>query len=86
MYRITNKKVRRNDFTKKIPFPVLFISLLLPITTAIAETLQYTYDDSGSLQQITFQDGTVFDYVYDNMGNRLQRAVTAPGGPANTRQ
>ena len=68
---------------KKTTLPVLFIFLLLLITTATAETLQYSYDDSGSLQQITFHDGTVLDYVYDNMGNRLQRAVTAPDGPAN---
>lgn len=71
-------------FLKKILLQVLFISLLLPLINATAETLQYSYDDSGSLQQVTFQDGTVLDYVYDNMGNRLQRAVTATGSPANT--
>ncbi|MCI5115752.1 MAG: hypothetical protein D3921_13325 [Candidatus Electrothrix sp. AW1] len=71
-------------FLKKISLPVCFISLLLPIINATAETLQYTYDDSGSLQQVLHDDGTAVDYVYDNMGNRLQRAVTAPNSPANT--
>lgn len=69
---------------KKISLPVLLISLLLLISNATAEILQYTYDDSGSLQQILHDDGTAVDYVYDNMGNRLQRAVTEPNGPANT--
>ncbi|MCI5159851.1 MAG: hypothetical protein D3906_15780 [Candidatus Electrothrix sp. AUS1_2] len=69
---------------KKIHVPILFASLLLPLVNVTAETLQYSYDDSGSLQQITFQDGTALDYMYDNMGNRLQRAVAAPGSPANT--
>ncbi|MCI5193365.1 MAG: hypothetical protein D3915_09600 [Candidatus Electrothrix sp. AU1_5] len=69
---------------KIISLPVCFISLLLPIINATAETLQYTYDDSGSLQQVLHDDGTAVDYVYDNMGNRLQRAVTAPNSPANT--
>ncbi|MCI5142388.1 MAG: hypothetical protein D3909_11870, partial [Candidatus Electrothrix sp. ATG1] len=65
---------------KKISLSVCFISLLFPIINATAETLQYTYDDSGSLQQILFDDGTVLDYVYDNMDNRLQRTATEPDG------
>ncbi|MDP3028708.1 MAG: RHS repeat domain-containing protein [Deltaproteobacteria bacterium] len=33
----------------------------------------YTYDDLNRLLQVEYDDGTVIEYVYDEVGNRLQR-------------
>jgi len=57
------------------------VILLSPV--ASAETINYGYDDAQRLVSAQYGDGTVVDYVYDNLGNRLQKATTLAGAPAN---
>jgi PKD repeat protein len=52
-------------------------------TVSLAETINYTYDDMHRLIRAEYGDGTVLDYVYDNLGDRLQKATAPIGTPAN---
>lgn len=54
------------------------------VTTAFAETINYSYDNMLHLIRAEYDNGTVEDYVYDNMGNRLQKATNLTGVPSNT--
>ena len=56
---------------------------LLSPAPARAEAVQYGYDSAQRLIRVTEGDGTTIDYTYDNLGNRLVRAVTRAGGPPN---
>jgi uncharacterized repeat protein (TIGR01451 family) len=49
----------------------------------MAQTIQYGYDPTGRLTHVGYPDGSAIDYVYDNLGNRLTRTTTLPGGPSN---
>lgn len=40
----------------------------------------YTYDDLNRLLQVEYDDGTVIEYVYDEVGNRVQK-VNGAGLP-----
>ena len=46
--------------------------LLLPVAV-FAES--YTYDESGRLTGVTYEDGSSIVYSYDDAGNRTQRTV-----------
>ena len=65
----------------KFPIPV-FVStvfaatLLLLQTPAFAET--YTYDSSGRLTGVTYDDGSKIAYSYDDAGNMVQREAIEP--------
>jgi len=62
----------------------LAMSLLLTAPPlALAEVLSYGYDSAGRLISVQHDDGTTIDYVYDNLGNLLQKATRLPGEPAN---
>ena len=64
-----------------LQFATHILLLCVFFTSAIAATIQYTYDDLGRLTQAT--DGTmVFTYIYDNIGNRL--TMTAQGSKLDT--
>lgn len=59
---------------------IQLILLLLPFAT-IAQQLQtqthtMEYDNLNRLTRVVFSNGTVYEYTYDNLGNRLQRIVT----------
>jgi hypothetical protein len=51
---------------------------------AAAETATYTYDNMQRLIRAQYDTGAVFEYVYDNMGNRLGRNVYTGAAPANS--
>jgi PKD repeat protein len=59
-----------------------FFSFINP-TVSFAETINYSYDSVLSLIQAQYDDGTKVDYVYDNVGNPLQKATTLSGSPSN---
>ena len=46
--------------------------IFLSFNASFAETL-YTYDDNNRLIRESYDDGTVVIYVYDDIGNRLQK-------------
>jgi YD repeat-containing protein len=61
----------------------IVIAILAPKLGCFAETINYTYDDMLRLIRVEYEDGTTVDYVYDNVGNRLQKTTTLAGSPAN---
>ena len=64
-----------------LQFATHILLLCVFFTSAIAATIQYTYDDLGRLTQAT--DGAmVITYTYDNIGNRL--TMTAQGSKLDT--
>jgi len=50
----------------------IMVYLITSVITSFAETL-YTYDDNNRLIRESYDDGTVIIYVYDDVGNRLQK-------------
>jgi parallel beta-helix repeat protein/YD repeat-containing protein len=46
--------------------------------------MNYSYDADLRLIKVEYEDGTVVEYVYDNLGNRLQKNTTLPGTPNNS--
>lgn len=75
-------------------FLVLGILLLSSAAVANASTVQYRYDELDRLYQVEYDDGTIVEYAYDNVGNRLAQMVvdiippvttaTPPGGQYTT--
>jgi YD repeat-containing protein len=52
--------------------------------TSNAGTTGYVYDVLDQLTKETRADGTVYDYTYDEVGNRLTMTITPSGGSATT--
>ena len=44
-----------------------------------SDTATYTYDSLGRLKTVTFTNGTVVTYNYDDMGNRTSVVTTCTG-------
>lgn len=65
---------------KPIAIPAIAICLLsiLYVTRATADSLTYTYDDLNRLKRAQHSDGTVVDYDYDEVGNRLTKDIYRP--------
>jgi parallel beta-helix repeat protein/predicted outer membrane repeat protein len=57
--------------------------ILLSAAISSAETTDYIYDDTSRLIRVEYEDGTEIDYVYDNMGNRMQKNTDLDGEPSN---
>jgi len=57
----------------------LSISFLI-IPQASGGNVTYTYDELNRLIQEVYDNGTVINYAYDDMGNRLTDEVTGGGG------
>jgi YD repeat-containing protein len=72
----------KNHFIKQIVWVLL--SFLLLSTTTMATTAQYTYDNLNRLIKVQYDDGTVIQYTYDAVGNRLTQQVQAFSGAAAT--
>lgn len=62
---------------------IVFAFILINTVASFAETINYSYDNILRLIRTGYNDGTVEDYVYDNMGNRLQKATNLTGVPTN---
>jgi PKD repeat protein len=83
---LQKQKRMKKDIYKNINLLLIILSVLLvePFSAyALTETIQYGYDDVLQIMDIIYNDGTVEEYVYDNMGNRMQKAITLTGAPAN---
>lgn len=55
---------------------VIVFVIFLPVIASFAETINYGYDKMGRLIRAGYEDGTVVEYTYDKMGNRLQKVTT----------
>jgi len=60
---------------KKIIGMVTVLTLIL-VNTSFASLVNYTYDDLNRLERAAYEDGTIIDYYYDEVGNRTQKIVT----------
>lgn len=47
-------------------------------SVALADSLTYTYDDLNRLASVTYSDGTVVTYSYDEVGNRTLKGTYKP--------
>lgn len=75
--------MRMNLFSSILAIIIFILLLNNGSAFAVTETIQYGYDNVDQVAKVTYEDGTVEEYVYDNMGNRLQKATTLAGSPAN---
>jgi YD repeat-containing protein len=80
-----NKKMvpRYKSFISRLL--VIFALLFTLLTASQAETIRYLYDDQNRVIQIRYEDGTIIDYIYDEVGNRAQLSVTAPNANGRSR-
>jgi parallel beta-helix repeat protein len=62
---------------------IIFFILFTAVSASFAEAINYSYDNMFRLTKAAYEDGTVVEYVYDNLGNRLLKSTILPGGPAN---
>lgn len=58
--------------------------VMVSLISSFAETVSYTYDDMLRLARAQFENGTIFEYIYDELGNRLIKTVLPPGSPPNS--
>lgn len=56
----------------------LLMAIFMTFTTAFAGTTTYQYDELDRLIKATYSDGTVIEYAYDEIGNRIQMAAYKP--------
>jgi YD repeat-containing protein len=63
----------------KIKYIVLLISISIYTQSPPPEpgfiTTTYSYDNLNRLVQVVFNDGSTHDYVYDDLGNRIQLSI-----------
>ena len=50
------------------------------VSDMASDTATYTYDSQGRIKTVTFANGTVITYNYDDMGNRTSVVTTCGGG------
>lgn len=55
---------------------LLLVFCLIQIT-APAAVIDYIYDDLYRLKKVTYQNGPVIEYSYDDLGNRTVMAITS---------
>jgi YD repeat-containing protein len=63
---------------------IVFLFIAIPLISAFAEVVIYTYDDANRLIKIVHEDGSVVEYSYDEVGNLIsisRNIGTAPGPP-----
>lgn len=65
-------------FSRLIPFLLFGVLALAIDTPSVASNVTYTYNSSGQLIQLTYDNGTVVKYTYDSNGNREGAQVIAP--------
>lgn len=76
--------INRRIYYRTLPiFFFLFLLLHFFSSFAVADTMQYAYDDANRLIKVTYGNSTVIDYVYDGVGNRLFKTITPAGNPVN---
>jgi YD repeat-containing protein len=48
------------------------------VVTSYAETTNYIYDELNRLIRVEYEDGTIIEYTYDKVGNRLEKTIQIP--------
>lgn len=71
-----NNKKRKVSIKKKVIISVMVITMLMSVST---EAITYIYDSNNRLVEVTYDDGSKVNYIYDEAGNIIETIVT----PAN---
>ena len=59
-------------------FLVSFVLIFcLVASVSFGQSTKYTYDDLNRLTKVEYSNGTVIEYIYDEVGNRISEIVTA---------
>lgn len=74
----------RDSIRRAVSWSVAASCFLLAVVSSFADSISYTYDDLNRLQKITYGDGTVIEYTYDEVGNRTQKKITDTTTPVTT--
>jgi hypothetical protein len=61
---------------KRLIVSVVTVLTLILVNSSFASLVNYTYDDLNRLERAAYEDGTIIDYYYDEVGNRTQKIVT----------
>ena len=64
-------QIRIKNGMTRLFFAALGIFLLSSAAVVDASTVQYRYDELDRLYQAEYSDGTVVEYIYDNVDNRI---------------
>jgi YD repeat-containing protein len=58
-------------------FASVLASVFFLISQVLAGTVTYEYDDLNRLILVTYDNGTSIEYIYDEVGNREEKIITA---------
>jgi YD repeat-containing protein len=56
----------------------LIAIILIPVIVSFAVNINYIYDNNNRLIRVEYGDGRSVEYVYDEVGNLLQRVTSGP--------
>ena len=74
------------NYLPKYIFLLTIIALFVISFYGFSEAITYEYDNLNRLITATYNDGTVVEYSYDEVGNRVSKVITGGGfspGDAN---
>lgn len=77
-------QTRMNNGMTRLFIAALGMFLLSLAAVADASTVQYRYDELDRLYQAEYDDGTIVEYAYDNVGNRMEQGVVDTTLPMTT--
>jgi YD repeat-containing protein len=67
------------QLTHKILISITVIAFaLIPVIASFAENANYIYDSNNRLIRVEYGDGRSVEYIYDEVGNLLQRVTSGP--------
>jgi len=74
----------RDSIRRAVSWSVAASCFLLAVVSSFADSISYTYDDLNRLTKTQYGSGTVIEYTYDEVGNRLQKKITDTTAPTGT--
>ena len=72
-----NAKGKRKMIRKNILLVLVPVVVLVLAVPCFGGSIIYEYDDLYRLTKATYADGMVFEYTYDEAGNRLTKVIRA---------
>ena len=65
---------------------IAIVLTLAGLASSFADTVNYSYDDSGRLIKVDYSNGQSIRYTYDKAGNLLSRQVASPAERSSARK
>lgn len=76
------KKILFSSISFQVAFVVICLAVLtISLSVVSADELTYEYDELNRLKKVTYENGAVIAYEYDEVGNRMVKSVEDGGGP-----